>query len=697
MLGFCATLAPTVATPPAAASAASPPLAQSPQAAESVVWTALVNCATTPSGIQKSAGRDDSYDAGATSAQQIASGDAVFEFTAGAANKGLFCGLSHSPIGTDFSDIDFAIKLTTFGVAEIRENNSYVGETSYTAGDVFRIAIQNGQIDYYKNGGFLMTSRKTPLFPLRADAAFASIGARVDNAAIGAISLAAPADWKMYQHDETHSGFSPASQLGTGNASSLTQAWAFTTGGWVTGTPVVASGVVYIGSWDGHLYALRESDGSLLWNYDAGTIQVGACGLTFGIDSTAAVAGGRVYFANGLAELHAVDAATGAAVWKTQLADPALAFHVWASPTVFDGKIYVGLSSHCVNPCIQGKLVCVDANDGRVLWTFNAAPENSTGGAVWSSVAVDAGRKTVYVGTGNYCTGSDTHSTAVVALNSDNGALRWEFKKLTADPRNYDFGASPVLFDIDGRPALAIPSKDGHCYALNRINGELIWDAVVTDGDSAGGIISTPAVAYGRLFFGATIQARSGKAVALDQRDGRIVWESPLSKPVRGAVAVAGGALFLACEDGALRAYDVSSGEQLWIAQRGQMSGGVSLSRRAVFVGSLDKKVYSFALPNPTQPAVRSITALEPGEGDVWRIKTRNEVAWSVSSGVAKVDVALSRDGGATWNPIAAGIDASAGSLRFKIKKPRSESALIRVSDSSDSTVFGLSGIFRIR
>ena len=150
-------------------------------------------------------------------------------------------------------------------------------ETTYRTGDIFRVAVQANEVRYYKNGGLLYSSLKPPVYPLFADAAFLTLGGKIDNAVIGALAVSSAADWKMYQHDTTHSGYSTTSLLNTSNVGSLTQAWSFTTGGWVTGTPIVADGVVYVGSWDGNMYALRERDGSVIWSFNAGTLRVDAC------------------------------------------------------------------------------------------------------------------------------------------------------------------------------------------------------------------------------------------------------------------------------------------------------------------------------------------------------------------------------------------------------------------------------------
>ncbi len=665
----------------------------------SVTWTSVTNCTVSGNSLQKTAGRSDSADAGARSEQSVTSGDASFEFTAGDSNKMLFCGLTHAATGTGYSDIDFAVKLTETGIAEVRENNVYTAETPYRTGDVFRVAVQAGVVRYYKNGGLFQSSVKAPTYPLFADASFLTVGGRIDNAVIGALAVGATADWTTYQHDPSHTGYSAGSEIDITNVEMLEEAWRFGTGDWVTGTPLVADGVVYIGSWDGMMYALREMDGSVVWSFDAGTVAVDRCATTYGIDDTAALSGGRLFFGNGMAQLTALKATTGELIWRSQLADPGQGYHIWASPLVFDGKIYVGLASHCVNPCVTGQLICVDANDGQVLWRFGAAPEGSLGGAVWSSAAVDSGRRMIYVGTGNYCTGTDLHSSAIVGLNADTGALIWRFKRIPqGDLNNLDFGASPVLFDISGQPMLALPSKDGHCYALNRATGELIWDTVVTDGNSVGGSIASPAAAFGKIFFGATVQRTTGKVVALDQRDGSIVWETPLSDPVLGAAAVAGSVVFFGGADKSLHAFDTSTGAQLWSAQRNSMLGGVSISRASVFVGSLDHNIYAFALPSTSPPpASVALTVNSPVAGEQWTKGQRYSVTWSVSGGVRQVNISISHDGGATWKVVAENLDSATGALQVKAKKPRSETVIVRVTDSSNATVFGESGVFYIR
>src|SRR5580692_3426354 len=72
--------------------------------------------------------------------------------------------------------------------------------------------------------------------------------------------------------------------LGVNNVGNLSLKWSFATASGVYSSPAVANGVVYFGSWDRNLYALNASTGALLWRYNTGEVS-----------SSPAVANGVVY------------------------------------------------------------------------------------------------------------------------------------------------------------------------------------------------------------------------------------------------------------------------------------------------------------------------------------------------------------------------------------------------------------------
>ncbi|MGM9481560.1 outer membrane protein assembly factor BamB family protein [Roseateles sp. NT4] len=157
------------------------------------------------------------------------------------------------------------------------------------------------------------------------------------------------------------------------DAASGRQRWMLATHGPVSSTPAVAGGRVYALSFDGRLYAANAATGELLWKFATeGERRFEARGLhgslprtqTFADPfdtylSSPVVAEGRVYFGSSDGHVYALDAASGALVWKQRTGDV-----VHASPAYADGRIYVG--------GWDGKLYALDARTGAQVWAFQA-------------------------------------------------------------------------------------------------------------------------------------------------------------------------------------------------------------------------------------------------------------------------------------------------------------------------------------
>src|SRR6185369_15861146 len=128
-----------------------------------------------------------------------------------------------------------------------------------------------------------------------------------------------------------------------------------------------------------------------------------------------AVVDGKVYVGTQEgAWLLAINAATGALVWKTQLESPAndFAAQITASPAVSGGLVYTGVASNqelyaavipgfvCCNA--RGSVVAVNAATGAIAWKTYTVPVGYSGGGVWgSNFVVDTSRGSVFASTGN--------------------------------------------------------------------------------------------------------------------------------------------------------------------------------------------------------------------------------------------------------------------------------------------------------
>jgi hypothetical protein len=89
----------------------------------------------------------------------------------------------------------------------------------------------------------------------------------------------------------------------------------------------VSRSTVYVGNWDGHVYALDAATGGLRWRYRTG----GA------VDSSPAVSGGTVYVGSHDSYVYALDAATGGLRWRYQTGE-----RVYSPLAVSGGTVYVG-------------------------------------------------------------------------------------------------------------------------------------------------------------------------------------------------------------------------------------------------------------------------------------------------------------------------------------------------------------------
>jgi hypothetical protein len=154
---------------------------------EDVVWENAQYVTITDNDIQKTS-NGGAWNAGATSAQSIASGDGYVEFSTNeSAGYGKHAGLGGNAAGWNYISIQFDINMAVSNNVRIFESGTLIGLfATYAAGDVFRIAIEGGVVKYYKNGGLLYTSLKdpTPYYPFYLDSSLYHLNGTVTDAKI---------------------------------------------------------------------------------------------------------------------------------------------------------------------------------------------------------------------------------------------------------------------------------------------------------------------------------------------------------------------------------------------------------------------------------------------------------------------------------------------------------------------------------
>ena len=155
-------------------SGGSTPTTSDPAPAGEFSWTSAVRA--TPSGalLKKTSGCGECADAGAISQQAMG----AVSFTIGAGHR-LVMGLGRDTSTNTSYAIDYAFSFGGGSVWEVRELGAYKAEGTFSATDVFKVAVEGTAVNYYRNGALVYTSKTPVSGSLVADASLITIGATV--------------------------------------------------------------------------------------------------------------------------------------------------------------------------------------------------------------------------------------------------------------------------------------------------------------------------------------------------------------------------------------------------------------------------------------------------------------------------------------------------------------------------------------
>jgi len=316
--------------------------------------------------------------------------------------------------------------------------------------------------------------------------------------------------------------------------------WDFTTGAQISSSPALAAdGTVYVGSYDGNLYALNH-DGSTKW----------VSLLTYPINSSPAVGGdGTIYVTTTVGLLYAVNPG-GTVLWRFYVASGTS-----SSPALgTDGTVYLG--------GLDNILYAIHPN-GKEAWEF------TTKGPIHASPIIgDDG--TIYVGS------RDNHFYAV----NPNGTKKWDFTSGSTIDGSAAIGLDGTIY---------VGSSDARLYALDA-RGTNLW--VFTN---RAAVVSTPAVGPD----GSIYVADTGGKVSAIGRGGLAVWQTNLDYGVSlSAPAIAAdGTLYFGTLGGVVYALS-STGVRLWTYSTSAAitsSSPVIGPDGVVYIGSDNGHLYALA------------------------------------------------------------------------------------------------------
>nr|MDP9326672.1 PQQ-binding-like beta-propeller repeat protein [Actinomycetota bacterium] len=289
-----------------------------------------------------------------------------------------------------------------------------------------------------------------------------------------------------------------------------------------------------------------------------------------GFTSTAAVAvdpsagGPVVYVAAADGYLYALRARDGSTVWRSLVVHPGTtenAGYNWGSPTVVDGRVYMGISSQCDHPLVRGGVREYDQAAGALLRTYWSLPKGSTGGSVWTSTASDGTSVWATVGNADPTGTQPGDSFSIVRLDGSTLQRLDRWRAPVALDSDLDWGSSPTLFNANvagvAADLVGACNKNGTFYALER--GALakgpVWHRKIGEPEGSGGICLAAAiwdsmdkrlvVASNRTIIGG--QTYPGGVRALNPATGHPIWERGLSGgPVLGSPSMDGSGVIAA-------------------------------------------------------------------------------------------------------------------------------------------------------
>ncbi len=427
------------------------------------------------------------------------------------------------------------------------------------------------------------------------------------------------ARWNGWGVDIDNSRFQPEAmaQLTKEDVAKLKVKWAYGMPGatGAGGQPTIIGDALYVGGGDGAVHKLNARTGCEYWS----VIPSAAVRAAISVSDDGKVA----YFGDVQARAYAVDTATGAVIWKTELDQHPFAL-ITGAPKLFGGRLYVPVSSAeelgAANPAYEcctfrGSVAALDARTGALIWQTYTIPQKAaplpdgsgkakfgpSGAAVWSSPTIDAAKGVLYFGTGDNYAATDTGtSDAVFAVQLSDGKILWTAQLTKGDEFNigcvipskancpndpgsdFDIGAPPILRTLGGgKRILIVGQKSGVVYGLDPDDkAREIWKTRIGKGGYLGGVefggAADQKTTYMTLSDWSPTDSKLGGGVfALDIATGQKIWAAAPVPPACTAAAgcsaaqpgpatLIPGVVFAGSMDGHMRGYDAATGAIVW-------------------------------------------------------------------------------------------------------------------------------------
>lgn len=305
--------------------------------------------------------------------------------------------------------------------------------------------------------------------------------------AAAAESVAA-ANWPLYNRTLAGDRFSPLAEIDRGNVAQLRVACTYVLPEVVAmqAGPIVVDGTMYFTTERGS-YAIDAASCAEKWHVERQSSRPSPLGVQRGF----AYLDGRLFRGTSDSHVLALDAADGHTLWDVTMdVAPTPGVSMPMAPIAANGLVFIG-NAGGDQTGVTGHVYALDARDGRLVWKFDVVPDDPavratwanadrypiTGGAFWTSFALDEARGVLYVPAGNPAPdfdaeargGDNLYANSLIALDAATGRMLGYNQLVKRDAHDWDVNAPPVLGTTrGGKTIVASANKDGLLSVLDR-------------------------------------------------------------------------------------------------------------------------------------------------------------------------------------------------------------------------------------
>ena len=191
-------------------------------------------------------------------------------------------------------------------------------------------------------------------------------------------------EWRHHGGDAAETRYSPLDQIDAGNVAGLGVAWSWEipkTGARIETTPLVADGILYGTGPLSFIFALDAATGAEIWRWDP-AIPVedrggprACCG---DVNRGAALYGDKVIAGLLDGRLVALNRADGSLAWTTQTTPAGSDYTITGAPRIVGNTVVIGNSG--AEYGVRGYVTAYDADTGEQLWRTYTVPGNPADG-----------------------------------------------------------------------------------------------------------------------------------------------------------------------------------------------------------------------------------------------------------------------------------------------------------------------------